>query len=85
MSMLMLIDYSIDFDKHGEHLPTVNVFFARLTFPFSIKLLLISSFRFLFLLKVAIKLQTMKCSANIKYIPVLSNNVANVWQEGVIS
>ena len=39
------------FDKHREHLPVVNVLFARLTFPFLMQLLRISSFRFLFLLK----------------------------------
>ena len=54
MSLLMLIDYGIVFDKHVEHLPMVNVFFARLTFPFSMQLLPISSFRFLFLLKAVI-------------------------------
>ena len=32
----------------------VNVFFARLTFPFLMQLLPISSFRFLFLLKAVI-------------------------------
>ena len=42
------------FDKHGEHLPVVSVLFTRLTFPFSMQLLLISSFRFLFLLKAVI-------------------------------
>ena len=42
------------FDKHGEHLPMVNIFFSRLTFPFSIILLPISTFRFLFLLNAVI-------------------------------
>ena len=42
------------FDEHGEHLPIVNVFFGRLTFPFSMQLLRIISFRFPFLLKAVI-------------------------------
>ena len=39
------------FDKHGEHLPMVNVLFDGVTFMFSMRLFPISSFRFLFLLK----------------------------------
>ena len=42
------------FDKHGEQLSMVNVFFTRLPFPFWMHLLPISSFRFLFLLKAVI-------------------------------
>ena len=74
-------------DNHGEHLSMVNEVFARLTFSFSIRLLPISSFTFLFLLKALIGFSwirllfrlPLKCSANTMYISGLSNNVANVW------
>ena len=65
----------------------VNEVFARLTFSFSIRLLPISSFTFLFLLKALIGYSwirllfslPLKCSANTMYISGLSTNVANVW------
>ena len=59
----------------------VNVFFARLTFPFSMQLLPISSFGLLFLLKAV----TGSSWNNLEdYIPVFSNSVANIWQKTVI-